>query len=245
MAEQADQNPPVADADQNQLVAEAEQQPVSEAQSVDPDEEPEEDIKSRKVTLADLSAKGTALYAHKKYEEAADVLSIASVLQVEINGETAPENAEVLFHYGRSLFKVGQSKSDVLGGQAAADNKAKAKAKPKANGKPKQVTEPASTDAEKVTQEGVGIVAAQAGEEAKPEPSAAAATDAKKPLFQFTGDENFVDSDDEVCACGSTLKIRARILTRTALCRIPKAMTKARRVTRRRRMTSCRPPSRF
>ena len=62
-----------------------------------------EDVKSKKVTLADLTAKGTSLYAQKKYEAAVDVLSQASELQVEINGETSASNAEVLFHYGRSL----------------------------------------------------------------------------------------------------------------------------------------------
>jgi HAT1-interacting factor 1 len=138
MAEQAK---PQTGTESTQPVA---QQPVIENEPVEPkqddpeQEEPEEDIKSRKVTLADLSAKGTALYAHKRYEEAADILSTASVLQAEINGETASENAELLFHYGRSLFQVGLSKSDVLGGQAATDKKAQTTTKSKANGKPKQ-----------------------------------------------------------------------------------------------------------
>ncbi|POR38107.1 NASP-like protein sim3 [Tolypocladium paradoxum] len=138
----------------------------------------DEDPNSKKVTLADLSAKGTALYAHRYYEEATEVFSKASVLQAEINGETAPENAEILFHYGRSLFKVGQSKSDVLGGPAAADKKA-------ASSKP-----PAKTEAQK-TQEGVARVAE------KKEEANEGGADAKKPLFQFTGDENFDEDSDE------------------------------------------------
>ncbi|KAI9167284.1 NASP-related protein sim3 [Paramyrothecium foliicola] len=196
MAEQADQTPNPVEAGKQTSILESEAQPTVQTDPVDAEEEPEEDIKSRKVTLADLSAKGTTLYAHKKYEEAADVLSTASVLQAEINGETAPENAEVLFHYGRSLFKVGQSKSDVLGGQAATDNKNQAKQKQKVNGKARQaqtVQEPARTTAEQVTQEGVGIVAGKTsvGDEAD------TTAGAKKPLFQFTGDENFVDSDED------------------------------------------------
>lgn len=151
----------------------------------------DDDIKSKKVTLADLSAKGTALYAHKSYEEAAEIFSRASVLQAEINGETAPENAEILFHYGRSLFKVGQSKSDVLGGSAPTTEKKAAKPKAPA---PKPV---AKTEEEKVTQEGVAIVAGEkGGAKEKNETESKQATE-NKPLFQFTGDENFDDSDDE------------------------------------------------
>ncbi|KAF4995037.1 hypothetical protein FGRMN_5425 [Fusarium graminum] len=145
----------------------------------------DQDPNSKKVTLADLSAKGAALFAHKNYEEAAEVFSRASILQAEINGETAPENAEILFHYGRSLFKVGQSKSDVLGGPAASEKKKKStetKAK-----------KPVQTEAEKVTQEGVGIVAEQKEGEKKTEDIKGD----KKPLFQFTGDENFDESDEE------------------------------------------------
>ncbi|CAH0026513.1 unnamed protein product [Clonostachys rhizophaga] len=140
-------------------------------------EEKDEDIHSKKVTLADLSAKGTALYAHKNYEEAAEIFSLASILQAEINGETAPENAEILFHYGRSLFKVGQSKSDVLGGSAPVVEKKPAKA----SDKPKPAEKPAKTEEQ----------GEKAGDDKKEEDPA------KKPLFQFTGDENFDDSDEE------------------------------------------------
>lgn len=144
----------------------------------------DQDPNSKKVTLADLSAKGAALYAHKNYEEAAEVFSRASILQAELNGETSPDNAEILFHYGRSLFKVGQSKSDVLGGTAAPEKKKSTATKSK---------KPAQTEAQKVTQEGVGIVAEQKEGEKKSEDIKGD----KKPLFQFTGDENFDESDEE------------------------------------------------
>ncbi|KAG8417463.1 hypothetical protein J3458_004967 [Metarhizium acridum] len=154
----------------------------------------DEDPKSRRVSLADLSAKGTALYAHKQYEDAAEVFSRASVLQVELNGETAPENAEILFHYGRSLFKVGQSKSDVLGGPAAADQKNAAAVT--SSSKP---ATPAVTEAPKAAQQGVANAAGQAGDapEKKEDKTKEGGPDEKKPLFQFTGDENFDDSSDE------------------------------------------------
>jgi hypothetical protein len=146
---------------------------------------------SVKVSLADLCAKGTAQYAHKNYEEASDLYARASELQAELNGEMSPDNAEILFLYGRSLFKVGQSKSDVLGGKAGAEKKkpnGAAKAKKAA---PKQELK---SESEKIAEEGVAIIAEKNGSGAKPEEG----VDAKKPLFQFTGDENFEDSDDDV-----------------------------------------------
>ncbi|KAK6724626.1 hypothetical protein SNK04_003445 [Fusarium graminearum] len=149
----------------------------------------DQDPNSKKVTLADLSAKGAALYTRKSYEEAAEVFSRASILQAELNGETSPDNAEILFHYGRSLFKVGQSKSDVLGGTAAPEKKKSAETKPKKS---------AQAETEKVTQEGVGIVAEQKEGEKKSEDIKGD----KKALFQFTGDENFDESDEEENAEG-------------------------------------------
>jgi hypothetical protein len=144
---------------------------------------------SVKVSLADLCAKGTAQYAHKNYEEASDLYARASELQAELNGEMSPENAEILFLYGHSLFRVGQSKSDVLGGRAAGEEKKKKKA---TNGaKPKKEVK-AESENEKVAEAGVAIVAGHNGDAKKEEDD-----DAKKPLFQFTGDENFEDSDDD------------------------------------------------
>ncbi|KAI1270517.1 hypothetical protein F5Y18DRAFT_14944 [Xylariaceae sp. FL1019] len=158
-----------------------------------PPMDPEERTKSINVSLADMVAKATALYQSKKYEEAAEIFSTATESQAELNGEMSPANADVLFLYGRCLFKVGQSNSDVLGGKAPEKRKAD---KPKAK-KPKAETSAAAkpageskTGAEQVAEEGVAIVAGT--EELKE-----SVTDAKKPLFQFTGDENFEDDDEE------------------------------------------------
>ncbi|KAL6866257.1 hypothetical protein ACO1O0_002364 [Amphichorda felina] len=178
MAEPSEQTPPVDSA------AQAEDTPRTEdAVSIDPSQD--DDIKSKKVSLADLSAKGTALYAHRNYEEAAEVFSRASILQAEINGEIAPENAEILFHYGRSLFKVGQSKSDVLGGSAPTTDKKGAKANGQSKG-----SKPAQADEGKATKEDKESEEKAQGEDKKD-------ATANKPLFQFTGDENFDDSDDD------------------------------------------------
>ncbi|KAI1484631.1 hypothetical protein F5X96DRAFT_426296 [Biscogniauxia mediterranea] len=166
-------------------VASAAVSAVGTPQSMPP-MDPEERTKSINVTLADLTAKATALYLAKNYEEAAEVFSQATEMQAELNGEMAPENADILFLYGRSLFKVGQSKSDVLGGKAPVEKKKPARAdQPKAK-KPQETTE-----AGKVAQEGVAAAVESAAKEAE-KPS-----DDKKGLFQFTGDENWEDSDEE------------------------------------------------
>ncbi len=143
---------------------------------------------SLKVSLADLSAKATALYVQKKYDDAAEMYARAAEMQAEMNGEMSPENADILFLYGRCLFKVGQSKSDVLGGKAPAK---KNKPKPDSAGPSKK--EEDTSSAQRIAEEGVAIAAA-ATSTSKEE---AASREAKKPLFQFTGDENWDGSDEE------------------------------------------------
>ncbi|KAH8847768.1 hypothetical protein MCOR27_001889 [Pyricularia oryzae] len=168
---------------------------------------PEEIEKSLKVSLADMTAKATAMYVHKNYEEATELFSKAAEMQAEISGDMNPANAEILFLYGRALLKVGQSKSDVFGGKAPEAAKKGKPAPKKANGdkaEAKSAAEPSSsvaveaakteepTPAERITEEGVAILAAEAGG-AKKEASA----EPKKPLFQFEGDGDIDDSDEE------------------------------------------------
>lgn len=166
--------------------------------------DPEQAAQSLKVSLADMSAKAAALYAHKNFEDAAEVYAQAAEMQAEMNGEMSPENAEILFLYGRALFKVGQSKSDVLGGKAPDTKKApKAKAAPKkaktsdgsASSSAQLETKPEAgqngASAEAKVEEVVGQVAAKEAEK-KDDPAAP-----KKPLFHFEGDENFDDSGEE------------------------------------------------
>ncbi|KAI1088687.1 hypothetical protein F5B19DRAFT_411564 [Rostrohypoxylon terebratum] len=155
-----------------------------------PPMDPEERTNSLQVSLADLTAKANALYAQKKFEEAAEIFSQATEMQAEINGEMAPENADVLFLYGRSLFKVGQSKSDVLGGKAAGENKSNGAADKKSKAKKPQAESSAANAAEDVTEGVANTAAKNATDDGK-------IPDAKKPLFSFTGDENFEDSEEE------------------------------------------------
>ncbi|RYP64963.1 hypothetical protein DL771_008532 [Monosporascus sp. 5C6A] len=161
----------------------------------------EEREKSVKVSLADLTAKASALYLQKNYEEAAEVYAQASEMQAELNGEMNPDNADILFLYGRSLFRVGQAKSDVLGTAGGEKKKPSSVARPKSKPK-KSETESSRTDAaagekteaEKAVEEGAAKIAEVAGET---EVKKAQPSDAKKPLFQFTGDEDFEGSDEE------------------------------------------------
>lgn len=144
----------------------------------------DEEDKSRRVSLADVCAKGAAHFAHKRYDEAAECYARAAGVQAELDGEMDPRNAEVLFLYGRSLFKVGQGKSDVLGGKAGGKEKEKGKGKKAAGKEVKK--EKKGEKAEKTEEK---------GEEA--------GSGEKKPLFQFEGDENWDDTDeeDEVRTC--------------------------------------------
>ncbi|KAK4121425.1 hypothetical protein N657DRAFT_555158, partial [Parathielavia appendiculata] len=156
---------------------------------------PEETAKSLKVSLADLSAKAGALYARKQYEEAAEVYAQAAEMQAEMNGEMNPENAEILFLYGRALFKVGQSKSDVLGGKAP-EAKKTPKPKPAKSAKSGNGNPPATAELKNGAVEAVGDAASQEAKKQEKEASVPV-PERKKPLFHFEGDENFVDSEEE------------------------------------------------
>ncbi len=176
---------------------------------------PEQVENSLRVSLADLCAKGTALYAHKNYEDAAAIFSQAAAMQSEMNGEMDPENAEILFLYGRSLFRVGQSQSEVLGGKAPEKKKEggggekKSKGKGKAGASASRAAGEDTSKAQRVAEEGVAIIAAgtTAGQQEK------AAIEAKKPLFQFTGDENWDDSDEEEVLSSCPTRTSRTVLT--------------------------------
>jgi HAT1-interacting factor 1 len=86
--------------------------------------------------LTDLINSANLSYSLKRYDAAAETYSLATEMQASLNGEMAPANAELLYLYGRCLFKVAVAKSDVLGGQVAGEApKAKTEKKGKgANG---------------------------------------------------------------------------------------------------------------
>lgn len=123
--------------------------------------------------LDELTKAAALQYSLKNFSAAADHYADAVEIQAELNGEMAPENAELLFYYGRALYKVAIAKSDVLGSKVASEEKKKPKAEKAAKKDP-----------------GEGSSAAN-GKEEKQESAAS------KPYFQLTGDENWDDSDGE------------------------------------------------
>jgi HAT1-interacting factor 1 len=143
--------------------------------------------KADAAKLTELTNAGNLQYSLKKYSEAAELYSQATEIQDEINGEMALENAELLFLYGRALYKVAVSKSDVLGGQVA---------KPKTAAETSQLGAGASLPSvtEKLAEDVV-----EAAVEAKDAPKSSISkepTAASKPYFEITGDDNW-DTDSE------------------------------------------------
>ncbi|KAJ4303513.1 hypothetical protein N0V90_002409 [Kalmusia sp. IMI 367209] len=131
-----------------------------------------------KEKLEELTQAASLQYSLKNFSAAAEHYSHAVEIQAALNGEMAPENAELLFYYGRALYKVAIAKSDVLGSKVAQEEKKK---KPKAK-KPKK---------EEAEAEASGATNGASAEEGKGE------TVASKPYFQLTGMENWSDSEDE------------------------------------------------
>ena len=150
--------------------------------------------------LADLTARATAEYALKHYQEAAELYSQATEIQAEVNGDLAVENADLLYAYGKCLYFLAQQTSSVLGGTAAsAQLSAKKEKKPskkrKINGT--ETNGDASASKPEVTVDGSGLEARVADvvpeEDLKPEPN----TDPEKPYFQIEGDAPGWDSDED------------------------------------------------
>src|SRR6201996_5588170 len=141
--------------------------------------------------LTELTNAANLQYSLKKYNEAAELYSEATELQAELNGEMAPENAELLYLYGRCLYKVAVAKSDVLGGQVAAEKK-----KQGANGETSQSKAGASSSLPSKDQR-LAEEVVEAAVEAKDESKAPDSKLADKPYFEIIGDDNWDTESDE------------------------------------------------
>jgi HAT1-interacting factor 1 len=131
-----------------------------------------EELPKTKEKLDELTQAASLQYSLKNFSAAADHYADAVEIQAELNGETAPENAELLFYYGRALYKVAVAKSDVLGGKAAQEDKKKKAKKETASS---SAANGAKTESSKDT----------------------AAPKTASTYFQLEGDENWDTSDDE------------------------------------------------
>lgn len=150
--------------------------------------------KSATLKLKELIDAANLQYGLKNYTEAADLYSSATELQAKLNGEMAPENADLLYRYGRCLYQVAVAKSDVLGGQVAGEKK-----KGKANGVAKTNGAAKSSSSEAVAElipSGEEIIEAAVEHKDAREPSPQEKTVENQPYFQITGMENW-DSDEE------------------------------------------------
>lgn len=135
-----------------------------------------DELPKTKEKLEELSQVASIHYSTKNFAAAAENYANAVEIQAELNGEMAPENAELLFYYGRALYKVAVAKSDVLGNKVAQEEKKKAKPKKAPKGENAQSSSSAANGA-------------------KTEPKEESVE--SKPYFQLQGDENWTDSEDE------------------------------------------------
>jgi HAT1-interacting factor 1 len=146
--------------------------------------------------LDHLKASATQQYSLKNYSAAAEFYSEAAEVQDLINGEMSPENSDLLYQYGRCLYHVGVSKSDVLGGKVASNSNEEPKRKKRKTAST-AVAESSAAGAAK----GESSMLADAlknGEDKKEEEHSdviEGKPSSDKPFFQITGDENWTDSE--------------------------------------------------
>ncbi|KAF2720975.1 hypothetical protein K431DRAFT_285237 [Polychaeton citri CBS 116435] len=148
--------------------------------------------------LEQLQAQATQQYSLKNYSGAAEFYSEAAELQDEINGEMSPANSDLLYQYGRCLYHVAVSNSDVLGGKVAGEEPKRKKRKVQ-----KGESSTGTIPEEGSSADGAGHVvgATQDGKNGTTGDDAPASKDGdepkviNKPFFQITGDENWTDSE--------------------------------------------------
>ncbi|KAF2821681.1 hypothetical protein CC86DRAFT_410766 [Ophiobolus disseminans] len=135
----------------------------------------DEELPKTREKLEELTKAASIHYLTKNFAAAAHNYADAVEIQAELNGEMAPENAELLFYYGRALYKVAVAKSDVLGNKVAQEDKKKTKSEKAAKAEAGEAS--SATNGAKTEQKDESVES--------------------KPFFQLTGDENWTDSEDE------------------------------------------------
>jgi HAT1-interacting factor 1 len=123
-------------------------------------------------------------------------------VQDKVNGEMSPENSDLLYQYGRCLYHLGVSKSDVLGGKVAGNNNGSEEPKRKKRKTTAPATESSAAGSENAIADALknGEQKLAEVEEEKEEEDGNAeqtAASSSKPFFQITGDENWTDSEEE------------------------------------------------
>ena len=148
-------------------------------------------INDQQARLQELITRAAAKDAIKDFNAAAELYSEATELQVELNGEMSLDNADLLFAYGKALYNVAVSKSDVLGTKVAGESHVQSN---DAAADSSTSDGPSSTS-DNLIQSAVanGLAEKDTGANEKKLPE----NKQSKPFFQFTGDENFDESDSE------------------------------------------------
>lgn len=144
--------------------------------------------------LDDLISQATLQYSLKNREGAAELYARATELQAEKNGEMSPDNADLLYAYGRCLYHLAVEKSDVLGTKVAGEKPIREKDHTRTSLSEHDSQATNNQITEDVVKTNIPTVSkdAQAPPVLKGE-----AEKASEPYFQFTGDENFDTSDEE------------------------------------------------
>lgn len=145
--------------------------------------------------LKDLIAQATLKYSIKDYNAAAELYSHATELQAEENGEMSPDNADLLYAYGRCLYHLAVKNSDVLGSKVAGEKPTEKSSKSSSKtANIEKVVEEAEDTKRRIDEEIVAKVVEEKEGLIGPE---AEKDKANKSYFQFTGDENWDTSEDE------------------------------------------------
>ncbi|PKX98552.1 SHNi-TPR domain-containing protein [Aspergillus novofumigatus IBT 16806] len=145
---------------------------------------------AKRVQLEDLIARAAAKDAIKDFNAAAELYSQATELQAELNGELSLDNADLLFAYGKALYNVAVSKSDVLGSKVAGEPQAQTNDLPASGSKSS-----AHVPGESVIKNAIasGVAKQEHSKDSKSSPGKTL----NQPFFQFSGDENFDESESE------------------------------------------------
>ena len=152
----------------------------------------QEDGKSEDIDS--LVAQATAHYAQKNYRTAADFYSRATERQAKANGEMSTDNADLLYAYGRCLYRVAIEKSDVLGSKVAGEERTQgASTALKVEGSDVKSSS-ISKGGDELAGDTVGSATKESNGTIAPTSSGTATN---KPFFQISGDENFDASEDE------------------------------------------------
>lgn len=161
---------------------------------------PASDSNDLAAQLEQLKAQATQQYSLKNYSAAADFYSEAAEVQDTINGEMSPQNADLLYQYGRCLYHVAVQNSDVLGGKVARAEEPERKKRKvsKSHGEGSSSNDGAAAGSSLIgdaIKSGEQKVAAdgQDGAQDKAKENEAPSN----PYFNITGDENWTDSEEE------------------------------------------------